>query len=101
MRKADQIDQIAQQTGVSKVDVLITVVMTLDVIKHPLAAGESIFIRGFGTFSPKHRAAKVGRNFKRGLPVELPAHNIPHFKPAAEFKAELRRLAGSLERSEE
>ena len=86
MRKSDLIDQVAQKTGVSKIDVLVTVETTLLAIQQTLAAGESVFLRGFGTFAPKKRAAKVGRNIKRGVPVHIPEHHIPHFKPTAEFK---------------
>lgn len=94
MRKADLIDHVAQKTGVSKIDVLVTVETTLAAIQETLAAGESLFIRGFGTFSPKKRAAKTGRNIKRGLPVQIPEHYIPHFKPGAEFKAKLKQAGG-------
>ena len=91
MRKSDLIDQVAQQTGVSKIDVLVTVETTLLAIQQTLAAGESVFLRGFGTFAPKKRAAKMGRNIKKGLPVHIPEHHIPNFKPAAEFKQKLKR----------
>ncbi|MBE7172754.1 MAG: integration host factor subunit beta [Williamsia sp.] len=63
-------------------------------IQEALADGESIFIRGFGTFSPKKRAAKIGQNIKRGLPVHIPEHYIPHFKPAKEFKHKLKHAGG-------
>lgn len=92
MRKADLINQVSERTGISKVDVLVTVEYTLISIQDNLAKGNSVFIRGFGTFSPKKRAAKTGRNIKRGLPVHIPEHYIPAFKPAAEFKQKLRGL---------
>ena len=94
MRKADLINHVSETTGVSKIDVLVTVETTLQAIQQTLAAGESVFIRGFGTFAPKKRAAKKGRNIKKGEPVHIPAHSVPHFKPGAEFKAKLKRLAG-------
>lgn len=99
MRKADLIDQVSEQTGVSKIDVLVTVETTLLAIQQTLAAGESVFLRGFGTFAPKKRAAKFGRNIKRGLAVHIPEHYIPHFKPGAEFKAKLKQLvSGAIDR---
>ena len=95
MRKADLINEVSERTGVSKVDVLVTVEQALLTIKHTLANGAEVTLRGFGTFQPKHRAAKMGRNIKKGTQVHIPAHNVPHFKPAAEFKEKLRRPAGS------
>lgn len=96
MRKADLIDHVSQKTGVSKIDVLATVETTLQAIQETLATGESIFIRGFGTFSPKKRAAKLGRDIKRGTPVHMREHHIPHFKPAKEFKHKLKHAGGQI-----
>ena len=96
MRKADLIDQVSQKTGVSKIDVLVTVETMLLAIQESLALGNPVFLRGFGTFAPKKRAAKTGRNIKRGLAVHIPEHYIPHFKPGAEFKAKMKRLTGGV-----
>ena len=35
--------------------------------------------------SLRKRAAKIGRNIKKGTAVEIPEHFIPAFKPAKEF----------------
>ena len=95
MRKADFINPVSEKTGVSKIDVLVTVETALLAIQQTLAAGESVFIRGFGTFAPKKRAAKTGRNIKKGEAVQIPEHYIPHFKPAREFKDKLKRLGNT------
>lgn len=96
MRKADLVNQVSEKTGISQIDTLVTLEQTLSTIQETLAAGESLFIRGFGTFSPKKRAAKKGRNIKKGEPVIIPEHCIPHFKPAKEFKQKLKRPAGNV-----
>ena len=59
-------------------------------IKHSLIAGENIYIRGFGSFITKKRAAKIGRNIKKNTAVEIPEHYIPAFKPAKEFVMEVK-----------
>jgi DNA-binding protein HU-beta len=61
-------------------------------VKDTLAAGENIYIRGFGSFITKRRAAKIGRNIKKNIAVHIPAHYIPAFKPAKEFVAEVKKL---------
>ena len=61
-------------------------------IKFTLSKGENIYIRGFGSFIPKKRAAKIGRNIKRNTAVQIPAHFIPAFKPAKEFMQEVKKL---------
>lgn len=54
-----------------------------------LAQGERIEIRGFGSFSRRHRAPRVGRNPKTGEPVNLPAKAVVHFKPGNQMKAQV------------
>lgn len=85
MRKADLVSRIADKTGISKTDVLTTMETLFKEIKTSLTEGEPVFVRGFGSFIIKERAAKIGRNIKKNIPVEIPAHVIPEFKPAKEF----------------
>ena len=92
MRKADLINQISDKTGIPKVDVLVTLETMFKAVKNSLAAGENIYIRGFGSFITKKRAAKIGRNIKKNIAVHIPAHYIPAFKPAKEFVAEVKKL---------
>ena len=54
-------------------------------VKTSLVEGEPVYVRGFGSFILKKRAAKVGRNIKKNIAVEIPEHFIPAFKPAKEF----------------
>lgn len=61
MRKADLVNKISDKTGIPKVDVLVTLETMFKEIKDTLAAGENIYVRGFGSFITKRRAAKIGR----------------------------------------
>ena len=92
MRKADLINKIAEKTNIPKVDVLVTLETMFKEIKFSLSKGENIYIRGFGSFITKKRAAKIGRNIKRNTAVQIPAHFIPAFKPAKEFMQEVKKL---------
>src|SRR6186997_3167367 len=92
MRKSDLITNISDKTGIAKVDVLVSLETMLKEIKESLAKGENIYIRGFGSFITKKRAAKIGRNIKKNVAVEIPEHYIPAFKPAKEFVAEVKKL---------
>lgn len=92
MRKADLINKIAEKTNIPKVDVLVTLETMFKEIKSSLAQGENIYVRGFGSFITKKRAAKIGRNIKRNTAVHIPAHFIPAFKPAKEFMQEVKKL---------
>lgn len=93
MRKADLVNQISEKTGIPKVDVLMTLETAFREIKESLSKGENIYIRGFGSFITKKRAAKIGRNIKKNVAVQIPEHFIPAFKPAKEFVADVKKTA--------
>jgi DNA-binding protein HU-beta len=90
MRKADLINKISEKTGIPKVDVLVTLETMFKEIKLSLTDGENIYIRGFGSFIIKKRAAKIGRNIKKNVAVAIPEHFIPAFKPAKEFVQDIK-----------
>ena len=92
MRKSDLINNISEKTGIPKVDVLVTVETLLKEIKENIAKGENIYVRGFGSFITKKRAAKIGRNIKKNVAVHIPEHYIPAFKPSKEFVNEVKQM---------
>lgn len=92
MRKSDLINNISEKTGIPKVDVLVTVETLIKEIKENISKGENIYIRGFGSFITKKRAAKIGRNIKKNIAVNIPEHFIPAFKPSKEFVNEVKQL---------
>lgn len=85
MRKADIVGSIAEKTGIPKVDILVALEAFFKEVKTSLEEGEPVYVRGFGSFILKKRAAKVGRNIKKNVAVEIPEHFVPAFKPAKEF----------------
>ena len=85
MTKADIVAEIAEKTGLEKVDVQITVEAFMEKVKESLEAGENVYLRGFGSFIIKERAKKTGRNISKNTTIIIPAHNIPSFKPAKVF----------------
>ena len=85
MRKADLVAAIAEKTGISKVDVLVSLEAFFKEVKGSLSEGENVYIRGFGSFIVKKRAKKIGRHIKQNQAIEIPEHVIPAFKPAKIF----------------
>ncbi len=53
----------------------------LEYVSRSLSKGKRIEIRGFGSFSLRHRKARIARNPKTGAPVPMPSKSIPYFKP--------------------
>ena len=52
----------------------------LDEIVEALARGDRVELRGFGAFSVKTRAARIGRNPRTGDAVAVKAKHVPFFK---------------------
>ena len=91
MTKAELVSKIAEKTGVEKITTLAIVESMMNEIKNSIALNESVFLRGFGTFKPKKRAEKTGRNIKKNTTIVIPAHHIPAFKPAKVFVDEVKK----------
>ena len=92
MRKADIISNISDKTGIPKVDILVALETFFKEVKQTVFEGETVSIRGFGSFTTKKRAAKKGRNIKKNEVVDIPEHYIPAFKPAKEFMVALKSV---------
>ena len=85
MTKAELVSKIAEKTGVEKLTTLAIVESFMNEIKDSISANQGVYLRGFGTFKPKKRAEKTGRNIKKNTTIIIPAHHIPAFKPAKIF----------------
>ncbi|HLS71964.1 MAG TPA: HU family DNA-binding protein [Chitinophagaceae bacterium] len=85
MRKADLVALISDKTGIPKVDVLVTLETFFTEVKNSVAKNEPVYIRGFGSYTIKKRAAKVGRNIRKNVAIDIPEHCIPFFKPSKVF----------------
>lgn len=91
MTKADIVNEIAKTTGIDKSAVLSVVEQFMTVVKDSLAHGMNVYLRGFGSFIVKTRAEKTARNISKNTTLNIPAHNIPAFKPANSFKDEVAK----------
>ena len=91
MTKAEIVSEIANKTGIEKVDVQKTVEAFMAAVKNSMINGENVYLRGFGSFIIKQRAEKTGRNISKNTTVIIPAHNIPAFKPAKDFATEVKK----------
>ena len=87
MTKSEIIDILSRkQSHLSSRDVESSVKLLLDKMSDTLSEGGRIEVRGFGSFSLHHRAARKGRNPKTGDQVALAPKHVPHFKPGKELR---------------
>jgi len=91
MTKADIVNEVAKATGIEKITVQTVVEAFMESVKASLAAGNPVYLRGFGSFIIKRRAEKAARNITRNTTMTIPAHNIPAFKPAKVFVEEVKK----------
>jgi integration host factor beta subunit len=94
MTKADLVEQVSAAigaAGVTKKDCARVVDGFLNAIKHALAEGENIEIRGFGTFKVKSRKSRTARNPRTGDSVDVPARSVPIFKPSKHLRSRVTR----------
>ena len=54
-----------------------------------LARGDRVELRGFGAFTVKHRAPRIGRNPRTGASVAVDEKFVPFFKTGKELRERL------------
>ena len=77
-------------------DIKIVVEQFLDLLGEKLIEGNTIEIRGFGTFACKSRKARPARNPRTGETVFIDERLVPTFKFSSEIKEKINSLAGIL-----
>ena len=87
MTKADIVADITKKTGIDKVTALTVVEAFMESVKENMIGGENVYLRGFGSFILKKRAAKTARNISKNTTLLVPEHNIPAVKPAKTFSS--------------
>lgn len=91
MTKADVINKIMEATGLQKREVTVVVESFMETIKESMLKDkENVYLRGFGSFIIKHRAAKTARNITKNTTITIAAHDLPCFKPAKSFIDEMK-----------
>ncbi len=86
MNKSELIDAIASSAELTKADAARALDATVAAVTAALAAGDSVTLVGFGTFSVKKRAARKGRNPKTGEAIDIAASTVPDFKAGKSLK---------------
>ena len=86
MTKADIISIIAEGTGLTKVETSAVVDGFIASLSYALKRGESVELRGFGTFRVVQREARRGRNPKTGEEIMIPRRKVPVFRCSKDFK---------------
>lgn len=85
MNKAELIDAVAAETGLSKADSKRALDAFVKASTNALKSGERVALVGFGSFSVSGRAARTGRNPRTGTVIKIDAKKVVRFKPGNEL----------------
>ena len=87
MTKSELIQRLAEMNpGLKHQDAERIVSAVFNEISAALARGDRVELRGFGAFSVRPRAARMGRNPRTGEAVHVAAKHIPYFKTGKQLR---------------
>lgn len=86
MKKDDLVQAVADAAGINKAEAGRALQAVVDSVTGAVAAGDRVQIPGLGTFEPRKRNAREGRNPQTGETMQIAATTVPGFKPATAFK---------------
>ena len=86
MNKSELVDSIAAAAGLSKADAGRALDAFVKSVTKALKKGDTVSLVGFGTFSVRKRAARMGRNPRTGQAIRIAASKNPAFKAGKALK---------------
>lgn len=92
--KKDLVEQIAERTGLTRVDTKIIVECFLDAVSQALQSGTNLEIRKFGRFKIKKKQARRARNPRTNQFINVSAGYKPVFEASRELRKRINDAAG-------
>ncbi len=90
MLKSELIDTLqAENPHLTRFDVERVVAVVFESITQTLEKGARVELRGFGTFSVRHRKSRSGRNPRTGGAVFVPEKHVPFFRTGKDLRARI------------
>ena len=90
MNKAELIEEVANQTGLTRRVSREAVNAVISAITDSLAREEKVTLVGFGTFKVRERKARKGVNPQTGHTMQIPSKKVPKFKPGKGLKERVK-----------
>jgi nucleoid DNA-binding protein len=89
--KAQIVDIVAEGTGLTKVETNAVIDGFLATINWAVSNDSRVAVRGFGSFKPVQRRARVTRNPRTGEKITVPAYRAVVFRPAKELRESVKQ----------
>ena len=90
MNKAELIDVMAAEAGLTKADAKKALEAFINTTSKSLQEGDKVTLVGFGTFSVSDRSERKDRNPQTGSEISIAAKKIVKFKPGSELSAAVK-----------
>jgi len=86
MNKAELVQEVAKQTGLTKGASREAVDAITSAIVDSLSNGDKVTLVGFGSFKVINRKSRRGRNPQTGEEIQIPAKSVPKFEPGKNLR---------------
>ena len=91
LTRQDISEALYKQVGLSKHESSLMLETVLDQISTALIDGNSVKLSSFGTFTPRQKRERVGRNPKTGVTAKINARRVISFKPSKLMKERINK----------
>ena len=86
MNKEELVAEISKKTKVTLKEANEVLTALVETVEKTVSKGKKVTLVGFGTFEPRKRAARNGRNPQPGKEIKIAAKTVPAFSAGKKFK---------------
>ena len=90
MNKAQLIDSMAADAGLTKADAKKALDSFINATSGALKKGDRVALVGFGSFSISKRSARTGRNPRTGKEIKIAAKKVVKFKAGSDLAEKVK-----------
>ena len=87
MNKAELIENMSKVSKLSRIHCKAALEAFITCVSSALKQNKAVSLTGFGTFVIMKRKSRVGVNPATGKKMQIPAKNVPKFKPGKALKS--------------
>ena len=91
LTRQDISEALYKHVGLSKHESALMLETVLDQISNALIDGKSVKLSSFGTFIPKQKRERIGRNPKTGVSAKIDARRVISFKASKLMKERINK----------
>ena len=86
MNKEELVAEVAKKAKVTHKEAAEVLSALVESVQKTVSKGKKVTLVGFGTWEPRKRAARNGRNPQTGKAIKIPAKTVPVFSAGKKFK---------------